>query len=194
MLFRSITTPGLTNTGTETLVNLTTTGNTILGDASTDTLNVGNGGLIKDASGNVGIGVTPSAWGSASRAMQFQSGVSIFSNTTGLGGVGNNVYSNPGTGDYYIANGYATRYYQYNGTHVWNTAANNVSGAGAALTFTQAMTLDASGRLGVGETSPTGRIQSVGSSSIIPLIISNTSTSGYSGIQFSNTEIGRAHV
>ena len=51
-----ITTPGLTNTGTETIVNLTTTGNTILGDASTDTLNVGNGGLVKDASGNVGIG------------------------------------------------------------------------------------------------------------------------------------------
>ena len=37
---------------------LTTTGNTILGDASTDTLNVGNGGLVKDASGNVGIGTT----------------------------------------------------------------------------------------------------------------------------------------
>ena len=52
-----ITTPGLTNTGTETIVNLTTTGNTILGDASTDTLNVGNGGLVKDASGNVGIGI-----------------------------------------------------------------------------------------------------------------------------------------
>lgn len=34
-------------------------GNTILGDASTDTLNVGNGGLIKDASGNIGLGVTP---------------------------------------------------------------------------------------------------------------------------------------
>jgi hypothetical protein len=53
-----ITTPGLTNTGTETIVNLTTTGNTILGDASTDTLNVGNGGLVKDASGNVGIGAS----------------------------------------------------------------------------------------------------------------------------------------
>ena len=39
----------------------TVTGNTILGDASTDTLNVGNGGLVKDASGNVGIGtVSPS--------------------------------------------------------------------------------------------------------------------------------------
>ena len=42
--------------GTSTLINLTTSGNTILGDASTDTLNVGNGGLVKDASGNVGIG------------------------------------------------------------------------------------------------------------------------------------------
>jgi len=51
-----ITTPGLTNTGTETLVNLTTTGNTTLGDATTDTLTVGVTGIVKDASGNVGIG------------------------------------------------------------------------------------------------------------------------------------------
>jgi hypothetical protein len=49
-----------TFTGTVGAADLTTTGNTILGNASTDTLNVGNGGLIKDASGNVGIGVTPS--------------------------------------------------------------------------------------------------------------------------------------
>jgi hypothetical protein len=48
-----ITTPAETVQGA-----LTTTGNTILGDASTDTLNVGNGGLVKDASGNVGIGTT----------------------------------------------------------------------------------------------------------------------------------------
>ena len=41
---------------------LTTTGNTILGDASTDTLNVGNGGLVKDASGNVGIGTASPAY------------------------------------------------------------------------------------------------------------------------------------
>jgi hypothetical protein len=47
--------------GTSTLINLTTSGNTILGDASTDTLNVGNGGLVKDASGNVGIGTSSPA-------------------------------------------------------------------------------------------------------------------------------------
>jgi hypothetical protein len=46
-----ITTPAETVQGA-----LTTTGNTILGDAATDTLNVGAGGLVKDASGNVGIG------------------------------------------------------------------------------------------------------------------------------------------
>jgi hypothetical protein len=45
-----------TFTGTVGAADLTTTGNTILGNASTDTLNVGNGGLIKDASGNVLIG------------------------------------------------------------------------------------------------------------------------------------------
>lgn len=43
---------GLGITGT-----LSATGNVTLGDAATDTLNVGNGGLVKDASGNVGIGI-----------------------------------------------------------------------------------------------------------------------------------------
>jgi hypothetical protein len=48
-----ITTPGLSLA----IENFSTTGNTTLGDASTDTLNVGNGGLVKDSSGRVGIGI-----------------------------------------------------------------------------------------------------------------------------------------
>ena len=43
------------------ITNFTTTGNTTLGDATTDTLNVGNGGLVKDASGNVGVGTATPA-------------------------------------------------------------------------------------------------------------------------------------
>jgi hypothetical protein len=43
------------------VTDLTTTGNTVLGNASTDTLDVGNGGIVKDASGNVGVGTSPSA-------------------------------------------------------------------------------------------------------------------------------------
>jgi hypothetical protein len=40
---------------------ITASGNVTLGDATTDTLNVGAGGIIKDSSGRVGIGVTPTA-------------------------------------------------------------------------------------------------------------------------------------
>lgn len=44
--------------------SLTTTGNTVLGDAATDTLNVGAGGIVKDASGNVGfLTASPSVTG-----------------------------------------------------------------------------------------------------------------------------------
>jgi hypothetical protein len=50
------TTPSTVVATTISGTDLTTTGNTILGNASTDTLNVGNGDLVKDASGNVGIG------------------------------------------------------------------------------------------------------------------------------------------
>lgn len=65
-LAAGVTASSLTSVGTLTsltlagavagVTDLTTTGNTILGDAAGDTLNVGNGGLIKDANGNVGIG------------------------------------------------------------------------------------------------------------------------------------------
>jgi hypothetical protein len=64
-----ITTPGLTNTGTETIVNLTTTGNTILGDASTDTLNVGNGSIVTDGAGNTGFNGTATNYGATYRGI-----------------------------------------------------------------------------------------------------------------------------
>jgi len=90
-----ITTPGLTNTGTETLVNLTSTGNTTLGDATTDTLTVGVTGIVKDASGNVGIGTSSPAYkldvtGSATNVAKFQNGSnqSVFvASASGLSGI-----------------------------------------------------------------------------------------------------------
>jgi len=51
-------TVGATTASTGAFTTLSATGNVTLGDASTDTLNVGNGGLVKDASGNVGIGTS----------------------------------------------------------------------------------------------------------------------------------------
>ena len=60
-LAAGVTASSLTSVGTLatlTVGALTTTGNTILGDAQADTLNVGSGDIIKDSSGRVGIGRT----------------------------------------------------------------------------------------------------------------------------------------
>jgi hypothetical protein len=50
----------------------------------------------------------------------------------------------------YVVNDFASMYQQYNGVHSWHTTASGT--AGNAITFTQAMTLDASGNLLVGAT------------------------------------------
>jgi hypothetical protein len=147
-----ITTPGLTNTGTETIVNLTTTGNTILGDASTDTLNVGNGGLVKDAAGNVGVGVPPSAWSSTYKAIQMGAGGSFSTGSSSItySAIGANYFDNGASR--YIGTGAATLYAQNAGQHIFYTAP--LGTAGNAITFTQAMTLTASGRLMLGIATP----------------------------------------
>jgi hypothetical protein len=147
-----ITTPGLTNTGTETIVNLTTTGNTILGDASTDTLNVGNGGLVKDASGNLGLGVTPSAWSGSFKATQVGAVGALWSSTGTAGSwLSRNSYFD-GSAFKYLQTSFAQAYEMASdGSHKFYTAPSGT--AGATATLTGAMTLDASGRLMVGVTS-----------------------------------------
>jgi hypothetical protein len=66
-----ITTPAETVQGA-----LTTTGNTTLGDATTDTLTVGVTGIVKDASGNVGIGTATPSTGTLNRQLTINSGAS----------------------------------------------------------------------------------------------------------------------
>lgn len=100
------------------------------------------------ASGNVGIGVTPSAWGSGYTALQNRQ-TSWFSTSARDLNLGANVYVD-GVGYKYIATAAASNYVQYLGAHSWYTAASGT--AGNAITFTQAMTLDASGNLFVGKT------------------------------------------
>jgi hypothetical protein len=96
-----------------------------------------------DSSGNLGLGVTPSAWGSSYKAIQLGSfGALETNNGNKYVAVASNHYNN-GSGDLYIANGFASRYYTVDGTHVWNTAPTGT--AGNTITFTQAMTLTNTG-------------------------------------------------
>jgi hypothetical protein len=107
--------------------------------------------LRLDASGNLGLGVTPNAW-STSGVLQLPSGGNI-SASTGIG-LNANAYFNSGWK--YIASSNASQYVQSGGSHLWYTAPSGT--AGNAITFTQAMTLDASGNLGVGTSLPACRL------------------------------------
>jgi len=107
-----------------------------------------------DSSGNLGLGVTPSAW-SGMRAMDIGDGafsISADGGGTGDGSLTWNGYYNGSNWIYKYTGGVATRYRQSETGHAWFTAPSGT--AGNAITFTQAMTLDASGRLGIGTTSP----------------------------------------
>jgi hypothetical protein len=151
----SLTVSGVTtlSAGTAAAPALTTTGDTNTGllFPAADVVGIATGGTERmrlDASGNIGIGVTPQAW--STRALEILGGVAI-SSVTGLDFTLNAYYN---AGWLYRSTGAATRYEQASGQHRWYNAPSGT--AGNVISFTQAMTLDASGRLMVGTTSPGG--------------------------------------
>jgi hypothetical protein len=107
-------------------------------------------GSVNDiSSGNLGLGVTPSAWSSGYKAFQVTP-VAVLASGTGNDAVFSNNWVNESGGNKYITSAAATLYSQYAGAHTWYTAASGT--AGDPISFTQAMTLDASGNLLVGTT------------------------------------------
>jgi hypothetical protein len=139
-------------------------------DASGITLNNANSGYIAfanttermrlDSSGNLGLGVTPSAWDSSIfRAIQIGTGIGTAAiagrvDSTSYSLLGANLYYGSGSLRY-TGTGTASYYAQNTGAHQWFNAPSGT--AGNAITFTQAMTLNASGQLGIGTTSPQGK-------------------------------------
>jgi hypothetical protein len=98
--------------------------------------------------GSLGLGVTPSAWGSAWKSLDISS-ESSFSGASGNTRIYHNSFSGV-SADIYKSNGGASIYGQTSGQHQWFTAPSGT--AGNAITFTQAMTLTANGRLLLGTT------------------------------------------
>jgi hypothetical protein len=147
-----------------------------------------NGNVVFNT-GNVGIGVTPSAWNTAFRGIDISTGgaiagssdsVRLFSNSA-FNTAGNNVYKNAAT---------AGRYDIQGNVHTWNISTNTPS-AGGTITFTPAMTLDASGNLLVG-TTDTGSNSGIGIKSVysstapyVATVGSSTSASQYSYLLYS---------
>jgi hypothetical protein len=133
----SITNDGDTNTG-------------ILFPAA-DTVAIATGGTEIarfDSTGNLGLGVTPSAWSASYKTLQSGNGSAfvgfngndqtfVVSNAYNNGT--NWIYKNTAGAGYYGIQGVS------NGVHAWFTAPSGT--AGNAISFTQAMTLDAGGKL-----------------------------------------------
>ena len=103
-----------------------------------------------DSSENVGVGVTPSAWWSSLKAIDVNTTGGISGSTGGISVSANGYYN--GTNWIYKTSSYSSYYEQGAGKHMWFTAASGT--AGNAITFTQAMTLDSTGYLGLGVNSP----------------------------------------
>jgi hypothetical protein len=129
--------------------------------------------LVLNSSGNLGLGVTPSAWGANYSAMQFRTKAAI-GNYSGTDSIEllSNAYANADNAFKYIETYSASRYAVSAGAHQWYIAPSGT--AGNAITFTQAMTLDASGNLLVGTTTTGGVLRVFGATGKI--IIGDTST------------------
>jgi hypothetical protein len=162
-------------------------------DGSQYTFNISGGnGMVLNTSGNLGLAVTPSAWNTGWVASQIGSAGSIAAirSTTGpsvvfqnnafltTGGVWNYITSSPTNP--------ATQYEQYNGNHIWYKAA---SGTGT-ISWTQAMTLDSSGKLQIASTNNTGAnanlVVGTGLASADGRVVINTADTNIDAISLDN--------
>jgi hypothetical protein len=120
-----------------------------------------------DSSGNLGLGVTPTAWTAGGKIFELGFKGNIFYGVTytAVGFSNNAYYDATAPSGWKFANPTSSRagyYEQSQGTHAWATS-TAAGTAGNAITFTQAMTLDASGNLGIGTTSPKAPLHVVAS-------------------------------
>jgi hypothetical protein len=126
-----------------------------------------------NSAGNLGLGVTPAAWGSGYKAFELTQGGLSGNGLTGITLRSNNYFD--GTNAIYKSSFAAGLYNIGNSVHSWHIAP--VGTAGNAISFTQAMTLDASGRLLLGTTTSSDENVTVYGSTEASMVFQN-STSG----------------
>lgn len=139
--------------GDTSLTNLAYTG-TLTG--GTGVINIGSGQLVKDAAGNLGLGVTPSAWYTGFSGFDIGTKGAL-SGANGGAILWANCYLNASAQVIRKSTGYTARYVAAAdvGQHIWLVGPYAASGGGV-VSETQAMTLTAAGRLLIGTTSGGG--------------------------------------
>ena len=186
-------------TGTSSAAKLIPTGGTATGNGmylpAANTLAWSNNGVETmrlDSSGNLGLGVTPSAWGSNRIAVQVV-GASLAGvvGSNALAEVSANRFINSSGQDIYVSSTAASVYQQATGAHFWFTAPSGT--AGNAISFTQAMTLDASGNLSCiravtsGNSTFAGSLNAQGGGSGATIAITPDTISGSNGVVYNTS-------
>ena len=113
-----------------------------------------------DSAGNVGIGVVPEAWQSTRSALQVGDSTAVWGDVYQNSWFTSNVYRNSSNNEVYINASYAQQMSMDNGGNIVFKVAPSGS-ADATIGWTTAMTVDNSGKVGVGTTSAGLGIMSV---------------------------------
>jgi hypothetical protein len=172
-------------TGTASATKLIPTGGTATGNGmylpATNVLGWSTNGTKQmelDASGNLGLGVTPTFGWSNYRALQIgQFGFLAYNSGTPSTEIGQNYYYN-GTNYIAVTSGTAARFVVNNNNTAGFAWYGANASAGNAISFTQAMTLDASGNFMVGTTTQIGRLTIENSANTVEVALRSTGGAG----------------
>lgn len=130
--------------------------------------------VLQPNGGNLGLGVTPSAWSSSYRALDIRTAGAVTGTSAGIQ-LWSNAYDS-GAGGFYKNTAAAGSYQIIGAAHAWYTAPSGT--AGNPITFTQAMTLDASGNLEVRSVSGNGTLTLTSNAATYSSVLNLNSSSG----------------
>ena len=159
--------------GTVSLPAITTTGDTNTGIffPAADTIAFTEGGVESmriDSNGNLGLGITPQTWylnSSVYGAFQFGAGALFYGRTTSSSvnlELTTNSYLDSSAAYRYLFTGEASKYAQFSGNHAWYSAVSGT--AGNSFTYSERMRITSAGDVGIGTSSPNGKVDIVSSS------------------------------
>ena len=110
-------------------------------------ISLGGGGVLNerlrlDSSGNLGLGVVPSAWVSSAKALQLPNSCSLSSSVNGYLSLNVNAYEYGADAYRYLVSGLGASRYQVNyGLHQWYVAPSGTAGATSTVTSGQVYTV-----------------------------------------------------
>ena len=189
-------TAGIANNATDLSYTGTLTG-------STGVVNIGSGQIYKDASGNLGLGTIPATYWVGTKAVSLGLSASFYGDGQSFnwpaGVLTNGARTGASTFVYTAPTAVAIPAYRYEmgngvGGHAWFYAPTGAQGS--AISYTQAMTLDASGNLLIGAATSTAKLNLVPDSTYNLCIRSNplASVVPYTFAIFNNTSTASGSI